>query len=79
MTWTPDKQERLNHLLDKEVNGGGLQLAESRECAMLECLEIVAKALKRRLRPVRSILDAARKRGKTKALNETGELRRSLQ
>ena len=36
MTWTSAKQNRLNYLLDREVNGGGLLLDESRECRALE-------------------------------------------
>jgi hypothetical protein len=36
MTWTDDQQRRLDELIDKEVNGGGLLLAESRECRRLE-------------------------------------------
>lgn len=45
MTWTPDKQNRLTELVDKEVNGGGLLLAESRECPPLERGQIVSRAL----------------------------------
>jgi hypothetical protein len=36
MTWTAEQQRRLDELLDKEVNGGGLPLNESLECRGLE-------------------------------------------